>query len=258
MLEPAIVYRAYHMEGPAWRRSILREYLQLKALQYLYRTAAGARLVFMGGTAIHFLAGSPRFSEDLDFDNRGLGAADFRTLADGMTRDFALENVACTASVKERQGMTAVFRFTGILQQWGLTGHRDEVLHIKMDAQPQEFDVVPDRHVLDRLDVFVPVPAIPVSVLLAQKFSALLGRPRTMGRDIYDIAWLLGQTKPDYAYLQAKDGIPDAEHLRQAVLDKLVSLDLIALRADVLPFLPNQHDADRITFFGDLMRSVEL
>lgn len=258
MLEPAVVYRVYHVPGPAWKRSILREYLQLKALQYLYRTAAGARLVFMGGTAIHFLTGSPRFSEDLDFDNRGLGAADFRALADGMARDFALENVACTVSVKERQGMTAVFRFTGILQQWGLTGHRDEVLNIKVDAQPQEFDAIPDRHVLDRLDVFVPVPAMPLSVLLAQKFSALLGRPRTMGRDIYDIAWLLGQTKPDYGYLQAKDGIPDAEHLRRVVLDKLTALDLAALRTDVLPFLPDQQDADRITFFRDLMQSADL
>jgi len=258
VLEPEVVYRSYPVHGAAWRTSILREYLQLKALQYLYSKAMGASLIFMGGTAIHLLTDSPRFSEDLDFDNRGLEAADFHRLADTIVRNFALEDVACTVSVKERQGMTAVFRFTDILQRWSLTGHRDAVLRIKVDAQPQKFNVTPDRRILDRLDVFVPISAIPAPVLLAQKFAALLGRPRTMGRDLYDIAWLLGQTKPDYAYLKAKVDIPDAVHLRQVVLEKLATLDIVTLRTDVLPFLPNSQEADRITFFPELIRTAEL
>jgi hypothetical protein len=145
-----------------------------------------------------------------------------------------------------------------MLQQWSLTGHRDSVLRIKVDTQPQNFDVVPDRRILSRLDVFVPVLMTPVPVLLGQKFTALLRRPRTMGRDIYDISWLLGQAKPDYAYLEAKAGILDAAHLRQVVLDKLATLDIAALRTDVLPFLPSPAEADRITLFADLMRTAPL
>jgi hypothetical protein len=79
-----------------------------------------------------------------------------------------------------------------------------------------------------------------------------------MGRDLYDISWLLGQTKPDHAYLAGKAGIPDAAHLRQAVLDKLATLDLAILRTDVLPFLPNPAEADRITLFADLIRTAPL
>ena len=86
-----------------------------------------------------------------------------------------------------------------MLQRWGLTGHRDSVLRIKADTQSQNFDVAPERRTLSRLDVFVPVLVTPAPVLLAQKFTALVHRPRTMGRDLYDISWLLGQTRPDYA-----------------------------------------------------------
>jgi len=258
MLEPSVVYEAYHESAPVWRTSILREYLQLKTLLYIYGTTHGASLVFMGGTAIHLFTGSPRFSEDLDFDNRGVSASQFRTLASDVARRFALEDVACDVVVKEHQGMTAVFRFTDMLRRWSLTGHRDSVLRIKVDTQPQNFNVAPERRILSRLDVFVPVLMTPVPVLVAQKFTALLRRPRTMGRDIYDISWLLGQARPDYAYLEAKAGIPDAEHLRQAVLDKLATLDIPALRADVLPFLPSPGEADRITLFTDLIRTVQL
>jgi hypothetical protein len=258
MLEPSVVYQAYHESTSVWRTSILREYLQLKTLQYIYGTTHGASLVFMGGTAIHLFTGSPRFSEDLDFDNRGVSVSEFRTLAGDVAQRFALEDVVCDVLVKEHQGMTAVFRFTSMLQRWGLTGHRDSVLRIKVDMEPQNYDATPERHILSRLDAFVPVPLTPPPVLLAQKFTALLHRPRTMGRDLYDISWLLGQTKPDHAYLAGKAGIPDAAHLRQAVLDKLATLDLAILRTDVLPFLPNPAEADRITLFADLIRAAPL
>ncbi len=151
-----------------------------------------------------------------------------------------------------------MLRFTDMLQRWGLTGHRDSVLHIKIDTEPQNFDVGPERRILNRLDVFAPVLLTPLSVLLAQKFSALLNRPRTMGRDLYDISWLLGQTRPDYSYLDAKVGMSDATDLRQVVLDKVATLDLPALRTDVLPFLPNPAEADRITLFADLIRTASL
>jgi hypothetical protein len=154
--------------------------------------------------------------------------------------------------------MTAVFRFTGMLQQWGLTGHPDSVLRIKVDMEPRNFDATPEQRILSRLDVFVPVLLTPPPVLLSQEFAALLHRPRTMGRDLYDISWLLGQTKPDYAYVVAKTNIPDAAHLHQVVLEKLATLDIASLRTDVLPFLPNPADAHRIALFAMVIRTAPL
>ena len=46
---------------------ILREYLQLLALQKIYSFALSAKSFFKGGTCLHLIYGAPRFSEDLDF-----------------------------------------------------------------------------------------------------------------------------------------------------------------------------------------------
>jgi len=47
--------------------TIMREFLQLTLLNYLYQHVKGGQIYFKGGTAIKLLLGSPRFSEDLDF-----------------------------------------------------------------------------------------------------------------------------------------------------------------------------------------------
>lgn len=256
MLEPEVVYQAYPTVGTAWRPSILREYLQLKTLQSVYASPAGQHLVFMGGTAIHLLTGSPRFSEDLDFDNRGCSVEEVQQLGDAVTRRFAQEGVRCLSDMRQRGAVTVTLRFPDMLQRWQLSGHRDQVLRIKLDMEPQNWEAPAERRMLARLDVLTPVLATPLPVLLAQKVVAFLGRPRTMGRDIYDMSWLLGMTKPDYAMLNARFGIAGPEELRAAVLAKLGSLDLAALRADVLPFLPSAAEADRITLVAELLRSA--
>src|SRR4030066_850711 len=47
--------------------TIFREYWQLLILQKIYLTRGSEHFIFKGGTAIRFLFGSFRFSEDLDF-----------------------------------------------------------------------------------------------------------------------------------------------------------------------------------------------
>ena len=47
--------------------NIVREYFQHLFLSYLYKLERAGNLLFKGGTALHIIYGSPRFSEDLDF-----------------------------------------------------------------------------------------------------------------------------------------------------------------------------------------------
>ena len=47
--------------------TIMREYLQILFLTYLYGEKEADKIFFKGGTAIRLLFGSTRFSEDLDF-----------------------------------------------------------------------------------------------------------------------------------------------------------------------------------------------
>ncbi|MBA7550662.1 hypothetical protein ES705_43183 [subsurface metagenome] len=64
-----------------FKRNLLREYLQYVILDIIYGSGYGSRLIFMGETAIHMIHGVRRFSEDLDFDNRGLSKEDFEDLS---------------------------------------------------------------------------------------------------------------------------------------------------------------------------------
>lgn len=48
--------------------NVRREYAQHLLLNYLYQKSATSDLYFKGGTALRIIYGSPRFSEDLDFD----------------------------------------------------------------------------------------------------------------------------------------------------------------------------------------------
>ena len=61
-------------------RGILVEYLQYELLDSLYKLKEAAFLSFIGGTAIRMLQHSPRFSEDLDFDNFGLTFMQFEKM----------------------------------------------------------------------------------------------------------------------------------------------------------------------------------
>ena len=78
---------------------------------------------------------------------------------------------------------------------------------IRIDAFPQEYDCKSSIRLLNRLDVIAKIPVTPPSVLLSQKLYAILTRKRLMGRDIYDASWLLGQTTPDFSYLEKYSGI---------------------------------------------------
>jgi predicted nucleotidyltransferase component of viral defense system len=49
------------------RWSLAREYLQARVLESLQDKGVFLRWAFVGGTALRFLFGLPRFSEDLDF-----------------------------------------------------------------------------------------------------------------------------------------------------------------------------------------------
>lgn len=68
---------------------VVREYWEVVFLNGLYETNAGRDLMFKGGTALRLAYGSPRFSEDLDFDLRADGLATrFEEVAEGLVRPF--------------------------------------------------------------------------------------------------------------------------------------------------------------------------
>ena len=235
---------------------MLREYLQYKALQYVYESVFGSNLVFMGGTAIHIFYGCNRFSEDLDFDNRGLTTGDFSELGKYVVRRFLLEDVECRANLRSSRAFTIRLCFPRILQRWELTGHPDELMMIKIDAFPQEYDCRPSIRMLNKLDVLAKIPVTPPAVLLSQKLYAILTRKRLMGRDIYDASWLLGQTIPDLSYLEKHCGIRDRTELKERLSDRIQSVPMTSLLQDVEPFIPDRSGLLRLETFSEQIEEI--
>jgi len=94
MLDIKQIESFYPEQLRAFKKNLLREYLQYKILEAIFESPLADKLIFMGGTCIHIVHGGPRFSEDLDFDNPGIGRHDFKALSQRVKRTLELQGAA--------------------------------------------------------------------------------------------------------------------------------------------------------------------
>ncbi len=240
-----------------FKRNLLREYLQYKILEAIYSSRYGEHLSFMGGTAIHILHGNPRFSEDLDFDNRGLDRQHFEELGHVIQKRLELEGYTIEISTSYKKAFRLFIGVKELLYRYRLSAHKAEKIHIQIDAEPQHCDEKPETYTLNKFDVFVRIRAVPCDTLLSQKISAIFTRKRPMGRDFFDTIFLMGKTKPNTDYLSKNLDIHDMPDLRKNLAIKCSSLNFSALARDVEPFLFIPADSKKILGFPDLIRELK-
>ncbi|MBN1669971.1 MAG: nucleotidyl transferase AbiEii/AbiGii toxin family protein [Kiritimatiellae bacterium] len=233
----------------------MREYLQYKMLAAAFQTPYGARLAFLGGTCIHIVHGNPRFSEDLDFDNRGLGMDEFSGLVESIRHALILEGYSLEVKITSGGAFRANFRFLRVLQEAGITGHREEKLLIHFDAEPQRFSYSPALSILNKFDVFCRIQAAPIDLLLSQKIACIMHRRRPKGRDIFDAAFLWGMTQPDYSYLAEKVGMDGEPQMWRKLHARCQELDFRSLAREVQPFLLNPSETSKVLLFPEFVVS---
>lgn len=249
MLEMRQIEELYPPQLRAFKRNLLREYLQYKVLETIYESPLGDSLVFMGGSAIHILHGCPRFSEDLDFDNLGLDLAAFETLAARLQRMLEREGLAAETKVTAKGAFRLSLRFPGLLLRMGLSSDPREKTNLMIDTEPQDFGYRPETPLIHKFDVLDRILAAPRTLLLAQKILCIFIRPRPMGRDFFDALFLWARSEPHPEYLRAKLGIEDAADLKDRLTRRCRELDFKKLSEDVSPFLFDPKDAARIRLF---------
>ncbi len=240
-----------------FKKNILREYLQYKILEALFDSPLGTNLSFLGGTAIHILHGSSRFSEDLDFDNRGLNPDDFRSLVSQIGKRISRQGYHIESRVITRTAFRAYLKFPEILFKNKTTRHKQEKLSIQIDAEPQNFPYSQNQFILNKFDVFQRINAVPIDILLSQKILCVFTRPRIIGRDFYDIIFLLGKTQPDFSYLREKIDIENSDELKRKLLEKCRDVNFDQMSKEVSPFLFNPEDAEKISLFPDYIRTID-
>lgn len=237
-----------------FKKNLLREYLQYKILEAIFESPMADKLTFMGGTCIHIVHGSPRFSEDLDFDNPGIGRQDFEALSYKVKKILELQGYTVELKNMYQDAFRAYLRFPGLPYNSGISGHRDEKLLIQIDTEPQEVQYNPDKFMLNKFDVFSRINIVPVDILAAQKIFCIFNRSRPMGRDFFDVVFLLGKAEVNFDYLTRKMSIRNKTELRNRLLLRCAQLDFKRLAKDLEPFVYSKKEVNRVLMFPDFIQ----
>jgi hypothetical protein len=244
---------------PAQGRNVAREYLQARLLATMQRAGAMIPLAFQGGTALHFLYAHGRYSEDLDFALEGdRQNYDFRSYLQAIRSELTPEGYAVELKVNDQKTVHSAFvRFPGLLYDLGLSGQRSEVLAVKLEVDTNPPAGAGLETSLVRRFVLLQLQHHDQSSLLAGKLHAILQRPYTKGRDIYDLLWYLSDPSwppPNFVLLNNalaqtgwQAGPLTAANWREHVRGRLRLLDWNGLLADVRPFVEPGFDLRLLT-----------
>lgn len=250
---------------PVQGRNAAREYLQARTLGALQRVGAMVPLAFHGGTALRFLFDSARYSEDLDFAlEQDAGGYDFRGYLQAIRATFVAEGYQVELRVSDQKTVHAAFvRFRGLPFELGLSPHEDEVLAVKIEVDTDPPSGAGLMTSVVRRYVMLQLHHHDRGSLLAAKLRALLQRPYTKGRDLYDLMWYLsdpGWPTPNLSLLNnalQQTGwtgeVLTGDNWRRIVRDRLAAVDWEAAVADVRPFLTSESDPQLLSL-ENLMR----
>jgi predicted nucleotidyltransferase component of viral defense system len=257
MLTLSEIEKSYPANLRAFKHFILREYLQYKILQIIFDSEYSTQLSFLGGTCLRIVHGNTRFSEDLDFDNFGLGEDIFENISAHIKNKLAHEGYSVEMKTVDRGAYHCYIRFPKLLYQEGLSGHLEEKILIQLDTEPQHFGFAPEKYILNRFDVFTQIFNTPLDILLAQKFYAILNRQRNKGRDFFDVVFILSKTdSPNYDYLSVKANISNEKQLKERILEKCSRIDMEAMAKDVQPFLFDPADTKKVVLFPEYIKQL--
>ena len=245
-------------ENATFQKYMLKEYLQLLILDFLSTTPYIKKIVFIGGTNLRLVKGIDRFSEDLDFDCKGLSKEEFLEMTDAVINFLKRDGLRIEVRDRENKKLTAYRRnihFPELLFELGLTGHKEERFLIKIESEDQQMSYKPILANIKGCGLYFPFPVPPDGVLCSMKISAMLSRRK--GRDFYDVMFLLAQTRPDYSFLAKKLNIHNLEELKISVSKILRTVDLNVKKRDFEHLLFNKRNSERILSVGEFIQDLK-
>lgn len=213
--------------------TVFREYLQLVFLNSLYKEKESERIYFKGGTCLHFLYHSPRFSEDLDFSTT-LSKREIKKILQKVIKSVQREipETNLTFVYSGRKSLRYKIKYQGKEFKYPQTARVDFSFE-KPIAKP----------LVSRIESKIPVGFTPLILhlkkeeILAEKIRAFLIRKK--GRDIFDLWYLFGQKVPlKKKVLKKKLQAVDLEFEEKSFFKKIKRYPLRKLNFDLARFLP--------------------
>lgn len=223
--------------------TIEREYWQLLFLQRLYSLEGTEQFYFKGGTAIRFLLGSFRFSEDLDFTSR-LSPKAGRSLVE-QTFEFLRDNSGIDLELRQEK---IPARFKDISVSFRLLFPPQNIpqkTSVRIDISYREQPITREETVLKPFDY--PISPYPLVVhltareILAEKVRALFVRHTP--RDLFDLWFLFTKNiKLDQGLIKKKIKLyPEIKFSYSRLREKIESLSEKELKQDLNQFLPERY-----------------
>lgn len=245
------------VSSPSEKLNLLREYLQAMALRSLHESEAFVNLAFVGGTALRFVYGLPRFSEDIGFSLENVSGYKPVVWMKKLKNDLQLAGFDAAVSWNDRSTVhKSWIKVAGLLKDAGLAAMSDRNLSIKLeiDTNPPQGAVsetgIVNRHAMLSLRYYN-LPS-----LMSGKVHALITRKYAKGRDWYDLLWYRAKRPPiapnleqlQNALDQTRDeGVFSAENWARDVVKRLKAIDCASLVNDVKNFLERPEDSAMLT-----------
>lgn len=225
------------------RITVFREYWQLLLLQRFYLTRGSEKLFFKGGTAIRFLLGSFRFSEDLDFTSTVK-----KEIGEKLIKEIFIyfqKNTDMTMELK-KESVPQRFVEEGIRYRYLLYPPKStQKVSIRIDLSFREKPKNIEQTVLIPFDY--PITPYPLVMhlsykdIMAEKIRALFTRSKP--RDLFDLWYLLTKKIPINKKIIAEKFkiYPKIKFSYKKLKNIIHNYDKAELKQDLNQFLPENY-----------------
>ncbi|MDD4980573.1 MAG: nucleotidyl transferase AbiEii/AbiGii toxin family protein [Candidatus Omnitrophica bacterium] len=245
-------------EGYNAKLNIMREYLQAYILRVMHDEGVFRSVAFLGGTALRFLHGLPRFSEDLDFSLVQKPQVRFEALLKKIMLELSSAGYDTTFSYNDKKAVNSAFiKFSNLMFEAGVSPLKSQKFSIKIeiDNNPPQGAVLETQLV----NKYFPISFLSYDTksLFTGKLHALLCRKYAKGRDYFDLGWYLSKWKGiEPNFLLFKNGLqqtgwsselPDKNNWRGLIYKVVERADWKKIKQDVEQFLENPSDLNIVT-----------
>lgn len=225
-------------------RSLLKEYLQVYVLNYIYLDSLyNKNFIFTGGTCLRQCFDLNRLSEDLDFDLES--PIDINLLKDNLLNYFRQTYLYDKLQISVLQkGKQLLLKFP-VLRELSLASNSEsDLLFVKIDLSPVISPIYEKYTTLKTLYSFnYIVTHYDLPSLMANKIAAIMNRSR-FWRDYFDLLWFLEKkVEPNIPrlndLLKKNFTLRDIVSILDKKVDEAVSTYKLDLQRDLTPFIDN-------------------
>ncbi len=234
-------------ENKLFKRNILKEYLQILVLDFIYSNPKYSQMFFYGGSCLAHCFGLNRLSEDLDFVDakKNIKISDLAVALEHYFKNNTDLDVKTTV-----QKFRIYLKFP-ILHELGLAGKSEsDLLFLKIEVF-SDFDICKSYKTeivpLFKFNKSILIKTFDLPTLMSTKIGAVLNRrwekitskgeilAKVKGRDYFDLMWYLQKgVKPN---MDCIENINTLSELKEKLLKMVVKIDAKSIAMDLESFI---------------------